>query len=100
MHPFIFFFADKATTDNVVLFEKLSSNAVTPTKGTEGSAGFDLFAAHDREIKPFDNAVIMTDISIKMPKGVYGRIASRSGLALLYKLSVDGGVIGNFNKIN
>jgi dUTPase len=32
-------------------------------------------------------------ITIKLPAGVYGRIASRSGLALLNKLNVLGGVI-------
>lgn len=30
-------------TSNVLKFKKLSANAITPSKGTPGSAGFDLY---------------------------------------------------------
>jgi dUTP pyrophosphatase len=76
-----------------IVCEKLTDNAVLPKKGTIGSVGFDLFAAYKVIIPANNCALVLTDISIKLPAGVYGRIASRSGLALLNKLNVLGGVI-------
>lgn len=73
----------------------LSEFATVPKKGTKSSAGFDLYSAYNYAIEPNDNCLVFTDITIKMPKGVYGRIAPRSGLALRFNLQVGGGVIGN-----
>ena len=70
-----------------------SASAILPTKGSDQAAGYDLYAAEDKTIAPMDNAVISTDISIKLPPGCYGRIAARSGLAVKYKIIVGAGVI-------
>lgn len=37
--------------------------------------------------------MVRTDIQIELPSGTYGRIASRSSLALTYFINVAGGVI-------
>ena len=76
-----------------VRVELLTENAKLPTKATSGSAGFDLYSARDLVVYPNDNALVLTDVSIKMPEGVYGRVAPRSGLALLFKINVHAGVI-------
>lgn len=60
----------------------LSDKAYIPTKGTTGSAGYDLYSTTDVDIEPSTATLIPTDISIQVPKGTYARIAPRSSLAL------------------
>ena len=62
-------------------------NANIPTKGSIGAAGSDLYACFENvkdivEIQPGDRKLIDTGIQISIPSYCYGRIASRSGLAL------------------
>jgi len=71
----------------------LSEAAKTPTKGTNQAAGYDLYAAQNAEIDPLKRALIKTNISIAIPKGYYGRIAPRSGLAYKNGIDVMAGVI-------
>lgn len=71
----------------------LSEAAKTPTKGTDQAAGYDLYAAQNAEIDPLRRALIKTNISIAIPKGYYGRIAPRSGLAYKNGIDVMAGVI-------
>ena len=65
----------------------------TPTKGSEGSAGFDLYSAYDGEILPGDKTLVKTDLQVALPEGCYGRIAPRSGLAHKHFIDVGAGVI-------
>ena len=74
-------------------FTKLSENATTPTRGTTESAGLDLYSANDYVIIPQERMLIKTDISIKIPKGYYGRIADRSSMAWKKGAHVIAGVI-------
>lgn len=61
----------------------LSSNAKMPTKGSEEAAGLDLYAANDSiiVIQPHSTVLIPTDIAIEIPRGMFGGIFARSGLA-------------------
>lgn len=70
----------------------LNENAITPKRGSEGAAGYDLFSSEDIEVGPHSQAIIPTGISIQMPHGVYGRIAPRSGLSVKHTI-VSAGVI-------
>lgn len=72
-----------------------SPDAKEPTKGTEDSAGYDLYASEDGEIEANGHSGVATGIHISIPKGLYGRIAERSGLALKHSIKVGGGVIDN-----
>ncbi|XP_065208277.1 uncharacterized protein LOC135837866 isoform X2 [Planococcus citri] len=74
-------------------YTKLSSNAFTPTRGSEMSAGFDLYSAYDYEVPAAGRKLIKTDLQFLFPEGTYGRIAPRSGLALNHFITVGGGVI-------
>ena len=74
-------------------FTKLSENAITPTRGTPESAGLDLYSANDYVIIPQERMLVKTDISIKIPKGYYGRIADRSSMAWKKGAHVIAGVI-------
>lgn len=41
-------------------------------------------------VPPNENALVKTDIAIKVPEGCYGRVAPRSGLALKKFIDVGG----------
>ena len=58
-----------------------------------GAAGYDLYAATEVVVKAFGRGLVGTGIAVSLPVGVYGRVASRSGLSLKYGLEVGGGVI-------
>lgn len=66
-----------------IQIKKLNNLAHTPTVETEGSAGADLYAAtsYDIEIRPHETVKIGTGIAIAVPRGYYGGIYARSGLA-------------------
>ena len=74
-------------------FVKMSINAVTPTRPTEGSIGLDIYSPADYIIPPHSQLLIPTQIKFQIPLGHYGRLASKSGLAILHQLHVGAGVI-------
>lgn len=74
-------------------FVRLSSNAIIPSRGSKESAGLDLYAAHSCIIPAKDKFLISTDLQIALPKGSYGRIAPRSGLAVKNFIDIGAGVI-------
>lgn len=65
-------------------FKKLTLNATKPTKGTDGSAGYDLYASKKQCIKWLEIEKIHTGIAIEIPKHYVGLIFARSGLATKY----------------
>lgn len=79
--------------DHKLKVKLLSGPATLPQKGTPGAAGLDLYATTNVVILPGKRALLPLDIAIKLPKGTYGRIAPRSGLAFRYGIQVGGGVI-------
>ena len=74
-------------------FVKMSVNAVTPTRATEGSIGLDFYSPSDYIIPPHSQLLIPTQIKLRIPLGHYGRLTSKSGLAILHQLHVGAGVI-------
>ncbi len=64
-------------------FKKLNENAITPTYGTEFSAGADLYACEGGEvsINPGETKLIHTGLSLEIPEGYAGLIYARSGIA-------------------
>ena len=76
-----------------LLIQKLSDKAIIPTRGSEWSAGYDLYSAKSVAIPPGGRAVVATDLSIACPAGTYGRIAPRSGLAVKKGIDVGAGVV-------
>ena len=57
------------------------------------AAGYDLSSAQQLVIPVNRRALIQTDISLGVPKGTYGRIAPRSGLAVKHGITMGAGVI-------
>ena len=70
-----------------------------PIKMYANSAGYDLFAGESASISKWSRASINTNIRFDIPKGFYGEIKPRSGLALRNGLlafngTVDAGYLG------
>ena len=78
---------------SILGYKKLSENAVTPSKGSIDAAGYDLHSAHDETIPAFGQRLIKTDLQLELPEGCYGRIASRSSIAMNNLISVNAGVV-------
>jgi dUTP pyrophosphatase len=61
--------------------KKLYDDSIVPTKGSTYAAGFDLYAHEDAVIEPHTNVKVGTGVAITPPKGTFGAIFARSGLA-------------------
>ena len=81
------------TSLNALSIKKDDPDAIVPTKGSANAAGFDLYSLTGHTIKPNHVVIVDTGIIASFPKGTYGRIASRSGLASKHFIQVQGGVI-------
>ena len=66
-----------------VKIKKMKENAIIPTRGSELAAGYDLYACCDEPIfvMPYKTEKISTGLAIQPPKGYFGAIFARSGLA-------------------
>lgn len=66
-----------------VNFKKLNEKAITPTYGTQFSAGADLYACEGGEvtIKAGETKLIHTGLSLEIPEGYAGLIYARSSIA-------------------
>ena len=71
----------------------LTENATMPRKGSDNAAGHDIACAEGGEVPANGKAIVSTDLAIAVPKGTYGRIAPRSGLAAKHHIQVGAGVI-------
>jgi len=74
-------------------FKKLDPKAKIPTRGSELSAGYDLYSIEQYTLKPLERKLFKTGLAVAIPHGLYGRIAPRSGLAYKNGLDVMAGVI-------
>ena len=76
-----------------VQIKKLHDDSHVPSRNSAGDAGYDLYAIGHDVIKPRERQLVPTGISISIPRGYYGRVAPRSGLALRDGIDVLAGVI-------
>ena len=79
--------------DSIVKFQLTKLHAKIPRKGSTGSAGFDLFSPKHMVIKPHKYKVVPIGLKIALPRGTYGRIAPRSGLAAKFGMDIGAGEI-------
>ena len=80
-------------TSDALRVKLLSPKATLPVKGTTLAAGYDLSSAQRLTIPINGRALVQTDVSLSVPKGTYGRIAPRSGLAVKHGITTGAGVI-------
>ena len=66
----------------MIKFKKNDVNAITPKKGKEGDAGFDLFTLNDSVIEPHQTIVIPTGVSVQLETNQEATIRPRSGITL------------------
>lgn len=72
----------------------LTENAQPPIRASRHSVGLDLSSAYNYTVPPQGgNVCVLTDVQMAVPEGTYGRIAPRSGLALMNYLQVGAGII-------
>ena len=81
----------------------LSDQAHIPTRMTDGSAGYDLYAAADAIVPAamisatgtvdVGRCLVPLGIAIELPIGTVGRIAARSGLSVNFNIEVGAGWI-------
>lgn len=57
------------------------SEVKAPTRGTEGAAGWDVYAAEDAVLKPFQAVMIATGVRAAIPEGHCLLLMPRSGLS-------------------
>lgn len=75
-------------------FKRLKPNATLPTYASNEAAGLDLYYSGDEyELFPGDYHAFATGIACAIPKGFYGRIEPRSGLAVRHGIDVLAGTI-------
>lgn len=72
---------------------RIHQHAKLPEKNNITDAGYDLSSCECITIEPLTRAMVRTGLVINVPKGTYGRIAPRSGLALKYGIDVLAGVV-------
>lgn len=65
----------------VLKFKKLSENAKTPTRGTEGSSGLDVYAPVDVVIPARGDFLIPLDIAFDIPFGWDLAVYNKSGVS-------------------
>jgi dUTP pyrophosphatase len=66
-----------------IKIKKLSDKAIIPTRGSQYSAGFDLYACIPSPvfINPHETVKIGTGLSLELPENTFGAVFARSGLA-------------------
>lgn len=78
---------------NKLKFQKLHDAAILPTRGSEFSAGLDLYSIAEIILSPMERTAVPTGLAVAIDQGFYGRVAPRSGLAVKNGLDVLAGVI-------
>lgn len=76
-----------------MIYVKLDEGAYLPKKGHSFDAAFDLASIEDCEIWPGMFGMINTGVHFDIPKGYYGQVLARSGLAVKQGIIVMAGVI-------
>ena len=83
----------KVTTTNQLRIKRLSQQAIILNKGSRMAAGHDIYAVKSGHIPAQRQMLVETGIAIGLPKGTYGRLAARSGMASKHGIAVGGGVM-------
>ena len=78
----------------VLKYKLLTSKAYPPTRETAGSIGYDLRSPRFARVPPKGGTYYLPlGIAFQIPKGHYGRLAPRSGLAIYRSIGVLAGVM-------
>lgn len=64
-----------------VCFQKLTDTAIPFKYSREGDACLDIYSDIYTILRPYETLIVPSNIAVQMPKGFYGIVAGRSGLA-------------------
>lgn len=73
-------------------YKKIDSKLPNPTYQTKGSVAFDLYSRIDTVIKPHEIVLVPTNLIVKIPKGHFLMIASRSSTPIKKNLFCANGI--------
>jgi deoxyuridine 5'-triphosphate nucleotidohydrolase len=83
-----------ADVHNVMQVELLTKTAITPSRATANSIGYDVHLdLEDIVLPPGETRILPTGFAAKAPAGTYLRIAPRSGLTVKRNLNTVAGVV-------
>lgn len=98
---------------DIIKFKKLNDDAILPKRNKEDDAALDIYALEDVEIPPSEvdrnfvgirvgRAKVPTGICVEIPKGRYGKVVGRSGLAfndsiVCFEGTIDASYRGELN---
>lgn len=71
-----------------IKWSKIRENAQIPEFAHDGDAGFDLSAAEDAVIYPFQKKLVGTGLKVEIPRGYELQVRPRSGLSLKTSLFI------------
>ena len=77
----------------VVKYFQESEFAKEPCQATEGSAGYDLYAAETKTFLPNSADTVSIELRWAIPSGFFGKIFPRSSILKDHLVTVDAGVI-------
>ena len=72
--------------------KKLYPDAQLPQMIKAGDAAMDFYSYKDCEIKPGEKTIVETGVAIAIPRGYWGNVRDRSGLAAKHAIHTLGGV--------
>ena len=78
-----------------MLIKLLTKTAKPPRRQTSGAAGYDIHSDEEIVVPAQERKLVSTGFAVGIPKGYYGRIASRSGWAVKKSIDVAAGVVDN-----
>ena len=81
------------TRKNPLKVKLLRALVIVPTGGSQGAAGYNLYAPRAITIPVQQQVCIPLDLAFQLPVGTYGNIQDRSGNAVKHRLRVGAGVI-------
>lgn len=64
----------------IIKIKKLKDDAIVPTQGSDGAAGYDLYSRETVQIPAGGHYMFSTGLAMKIPDGFVGLIFARSGL--------------------
>lgn len=72
--------------------KKLFPDAQLPQMMKEGDAAMDFYSYQDYELEPGQKIIASTGVAIAIPRGYWGNVRDRSGLAAKHAIHTMGGV--------
>ncbi len=73
----------------ILKVKRLVPEAKLPTKATDGSAGWDLYAAKSGRIYPGEREMVSTGLSTEFPKDYFVYARPRSGIATKHGVNIS-----------